>query len=219
LGTPVIIINNVMRIVAIADTHGLHNSIVIPGGDVLIHAGDFTSHGTLDNLIDFCTWLETLPHKHKVIVAGNHDQIAQKMPLAVRDCMMRSGATYLIDEATTIEGVKLFGSPWTPSFMNWYFMANRGKEIAKKWAMIPKNTAVLITHGPPAAVLDAVDGLPQGCYDLLQKIEEVQPLFHVFGHIHEGYGTEKRDFGTMFINASTCTWRNEPVNSPVVFEI
>ena len=69
--------------------------------------------------------------------------------------------------------------------MNWYFMADRGEEIAKKWATIPDGTDVLITHGPPATILENVQGIPLGCDDLLERVLQVNSKYHVFGHIHE----------------------------------
>ena len=50
----------------------------IPDGDVLLHTGDFTykkSKGLnqMEQVIQFNDWLGTLPHKHKIVIAGNHD--------------------------------------------------------------------------------------------------------------------------------------------------
>jgi len=51
----------------------LHEKLELPNADILIHAGDFTSNGNLNDIKDFSNWLGTLPHKHKVIIAGNHE--------------------------------------------------------------------------------------------------------------------------------------------------
>ena len=213
-----------MKIVAISDTHGMHKGLAIPNGDVFIHAGDFTSHGTIENLLDFCSWIEKLPHKHKIIIAGNHDMIAQKMPLIVRESVMRSGGKYLIDEPVTVDSVKFYGSPWTPTFMDWHFMANRGAEISKKWEMIPNDTDVLITHGPPASCLDVVKGKgSQGCADLLKRVRCISPSFHVFGHIHECGGATVQHThdlqGIRFINASVLDGNYRRAHKAMVFEV
>lgn len=209
-----------MRIVTIADTHGMHDKVNVPDGDVLIHAGDFCSHGTMKDLEDFCAWLGVLPHKYKIIVAGNHDRIAQENFVFVNDAIDSAGGIYLEDEQAVIKGVKFYGSPWTPSFMNWHFMADRGKGIAAKWQNIPNDTDVLITHGPPAGILDNVNGLPCGCADLTERVHQIENLgWHVFGHIHEGYGMVETIFSPVFINASVCTDRYEPINKPIWFEI
>ena len=55
-----------MKIVAISDTHGLHGSLNIP-------AGDLTRHGVLDDVREFNDFLGSLPHPHKIVIAGNHD--------------------------------------------------------------------------------------------------------------------------------------------------
>ena len=79
----------------------------------------------------------------------------------------------------------------------------RGVDIAKHWDLIPHNTNVLITHGPPYGILDRTfQNLNAGCTNLLTKIEETNPQYHIFGHIHEGYGLTERE-GTTFINASS----------------
>lgn len=59
---------------AISDTHGFHRDVVIPDGDVLVHAGDITMNGEVETILDFVRWLVELPHAHKVIVPGNHDR-------------------------------------------------------------------------------------------------------------------------------------------------
>ena len=113
----------------------------------------------------------------------------------------------------------MWGSPWQPWFYDWAFNLQRGPEIRAKWDRIPAGVDVLVTHGPPAGILDrVVDGRSVGCADLLDAVRRVRPLLHVFGHIHEAYGEVERD-GTRFVNASTCTVRYAPVNAPVVVDL
>ncbi len=209
-----------MRIIAIADTHGLHNQIKIPAGDVLLVAGDICSYGSLEEIEDFRTWLLDQPCKHKIVIAGNHDELFQSNNDSAVQVLTRADPNiiYLEDSSVIIEGVTFYGSLWTPTFMNWYFMADRGSTIREKWAMIPEDTDVLITHGPPAAILDNVRGIPQGCVDLLERIQQINPKYNVFGHIHEGYGSTRRE-NAVFINASVCDGRYRPINRPVVFEL
>ena len=208
-----------MKIVAISDTHGMHGNINIPDGDLLIHAGDFCSYGTMQNLEDFCSWLKVLPHKYKIVVAGNHDRIAQENFAFTNDVIDSAGAIYLEDDLAIINGIKIYGSPWTPMFMNWYFMANRGADIAKKWAKIPSDTDVLVTHGPPYGIMDEVNHLSQGCEDLLNRIKELDLLVHIFGHIHEGYGCRQMPFSPIMVNASICNDNYKPINKPIIFEV
>lgn len=206
-----------MRIVCLSDTHNLHDRITVPEGDLLIHAGDATMRGTLEEIVVFDAWLASLPHRHKVVVAGNHDFLFEREPALARQ-LLRS-AVYLQDSGVELDGLELWGSPWQPWFFDWAFNLRRGAPLREKWDLIPESTDVLITHGPPHGILDRVDGGELvGCEELLQAILRCRPRLHVFGHIHEGYGQEKRD-GVTFVNASNCNRAYRPVNPPVVVDL
>jgi len=210
-----------VRIVCISDTHSLHRQIPeIPDGDVLVHAGDSLGQGTLDNVEDLNEWLGALPHRHKIVIAGNHDWAFQETPALAREAL--TNAVYLEDSGIEIEGVRFWGSPWTPTFMDWAFMLERGKPLYDKWTLIPDNTDVLITHGPPKGFGDEANlGFKcqnVGCDQLLDRVRQLALKAHIFGHIHEGYG-EYRLGNTRLVNASTCTLRYQPSNAPVVLEI
>ena len=205
-----------MKIVCVSDTHGLHDRVRVPDGDVLVHAGDLTNHGEWEQLASFNRWLGDLPHRHKVVIAGNHDFCFEQD--AERAASMITHGHYLFDTAVDIEGVKFYGSPWQPWFYDWAFNLQRGEEIRAKWDLIPNETDVLITHGPPLGYGDrTVRGDAVGCADLLDAVDRVRPGLHVFGHIHEAYGAFDRD-ETHFVNASVCTLQYAPTNPPVVFE-
>ncbi len=206
-----------LRVVAISDTHGYHEKLKVPDGDLLIHAGDIAGRGEWRELSDFNIWLGALPHRHKVVIAGNHDFWFERFPGKAR--AMLSNATYLQDEAVEIEGRLLYGSPWQPEFGDWAFNLPRGEQLARVWQKIPESTDILVTHGPPAGILDlTVNGDLCGCADLRQRIAEVRPRLHVFGHIHEAYGRIEQD-GTTYVNASSVNFRYKPVNEPVVLEL
>ncbi|SDT01688.1 Predicted phosphoesterase [Halopseudomonas litoralis] len=210
-----------MKLVCVSDTHSLHWDIPdIPDGDVLIHAGDSLGQGTLNNVEDLNNWLGALPHRHKIVIAGNHDWAFQDTPELARKAL--SNAIYLEDNGVEIEGVRFWGSPWTPAFMDWAFMLDRGQPLHDVWALIPENTDVLVTHGPPLGYGDTVDlGLGShnvGCRDLLERIDELRLKAVIFGHIHEGYGVYQRG-GTPLLNASSCTERYEPYNPPIVLDL
>ena len=206
-----------MRIVCLSDTHDLHRELTVPDGDLLLHAGDATMKGTPAQIEAFDRWLGTLPHPHKVVIAGNHDWAFQRTPATAR-AMIRN-ARYLEDEETTVAGLRIWGSPWQPWFFDWAFNLQRGAEIAAKWALIPAGIDVLITHGPPLGILDRTSrGDDAGCADLLAAVQRVRPKLHLFGHIHEGYGVVERD-GTRFVNASNCSERYQPVQPPIVVDL
>jgi Icc-related predicted phosphoesterase len=208
-----------VKIVCISDTHLAHTKhhIEVPDGDVLIHAGDATFNGTHVEVAAFSDWFASHPHRHKLFVPGNHDrgfEIAEGLMRRYLD----PGITYLRDSGVEIDGLKFWGSPWQPEFCSWAFNLPRGKRLAEKWAMIPDNTDVLITHGPPMGVLDRVwmDG-HVGCKDLMNRVLQVKPALHVFGHIHVGYGIKKVG-DTIFANAATCNQDYRPINAPLVIE-
>ncbi|MGC8119994.1 metallophosphatase domain-containing protein [Marinobacter sp. VGCF2001] len=210
-----------MKLICISDTHSLHRRIPeILDGDVLIHAGDCLGQGTLENITDFNDWLGTLPHRYKIVIAGNHDWAFQETPQHARQAL--TNAIYLEDSGVEIEGVRFWGSPWTPTFLDWAFMLDRGEPLQEKWQLIPDSTDVLITHGPPKGIGDEANmGFKSqnvGCADLLARIQELALKAHIFGHIHEGYGEYQQGQATL-INASTCNARYEPRNAPIVIDL
>jgi predicted phosphohydrolase len=206
-----------MRIVCVSDTHNQHASLDVPPGDVLVHAGDFSMAGQAREISAFDAWLGTLPHAHKLVIAGNHDWLFQTDPGAARSLLTH--AQYLEDSGTVVDGIRFWGSPWQPWFLDWAFNLQRGAEIAAKWALIPDGVDVLVTHGPPHGTRDRVeDGGLVGCEELGRALARVRPRLHVFGHIHEGYGVTRRGDLT-FVNASSCDVSYRPINPPVVIDL
>ena len=210
------------RIVCLSDTHNLNGQIVVPDGDILIHAGDATIRGTQFEVEEFLQWFSSLPHKHKIFVAGNHDWLYETNNRFARLLTAGFDVKYLQDSSAKIEGLKIYGSPYQPRFFDWAFNLNRGRELAEKWKLIPEDTDVLITHGPPFGILDEVPKKywieNTGCEELIKRVEKVRPKLHVFGHIHCGYGTAE-NFGVKFINASNCDESYEPTNAPIVIDL
>lgn len=211
------------RIVAISDTHSRHHQFVaLPEGDILIHAGDATVKGTFDEVVEFNRWLGTLPHKHKIFIAGNHDFLFEKSPDMARALM--SNVHYLQDSFVVVEGLKIYGSPWQPRFHDWAFNLDRGADIRRKWQQIPEDIDILVTHGPPYGILDMVSdrwtGVAEavGCEELLPIVQHIKPRAHIFGHIHAGYGQLTQD-GTQFVNASNCNELYKLVHSPIVLDL
>lgn len=218
--------NKTVRLVIISDTHGRHNRLYdIPAGDVLIHCGDLSINGKLDSVELFAKWFYQLPHKRKIFIAGNHDFVFEKGGLELEEflCSLPPGIDYLEDSGVEINGIKFWGSPVQPVFFNWAF--NRSPErIAKHWDAIPRNTNVLITHGPAHGILDQARrvGFPgyehAGCRLLRANIGQIKPILHCFGHIHCAAGVEVKD-GTFFANASSCDENYSIANKPIVVDI
>ncbi|MCA1609264.1 MAG: metallophosphoesterase, partial [Acidobacteria bacterium] len=138
--------------------------------------------------------------------------------------LLSDNVRYLQDETFEIDGLKIYGSPWQPRFYDWAFNLMRGRELREKWALIPDDVDVLVTHGPPQKILDAAPTAHgfsnEGCEELRKRVEELRGrlLLHVFGHIHCGYGVEEL-LGVKFVNASVCDELYQPVNAPVVVEL
>ena len=222
-----------MRITVISDTHTKHGLIPLtdlPGGDLLIHAGDIMNSGYNKNdILDFCTWFHSLEqYDKKIFIAGNHDRMFENHPEGVEELLnIYFDIDYLQDEGydlydlDTDTSTKIYGSPWQPEFYSWAFnLPKNGIELAGKWEAIPDNTDILITHGPAFGTLDTVAGRPWdnlGCELLAQRIEVIKPKIHVCGHIHSGYGYEFKD-GTHFFNASVLDEQYEYTQKPMTFD-
>ena len=212
-----------MRIVIISDTHNRHNQIEVPDGDVLIHCGDATSVGKVEEIENFNKWLLKQPHKHKIFIAGNHDKLFEDNP---RKAEVRiTGAIYLRDSFIMINGLKFYGSPWQPRFFDWAFNLDRGEAIKKKWNLIPIDTNVLITHGPPSGILDySPYGFSKaGCEDLLEAVERIKPRLHCFGHFHSGYGMQSKIWEngqeTIFVNGAIVGEDYKVRNKPIAVDL
>lgn len=206
-----------MKIVAISDTHGQHHNLEVPEGDMIIHAGDVSGKGSIEEVIDFLDWFKDLNFKYKIFVAGNHDFYFENTYLEGYDNIIPEGVHYLNDQSVEIEGINIWGSPIQPWFYDWAFNRRRGEDIAKHWALIPQNTDVLITHGPPFGVLDqTIGGVEVGCEDLMSTINRLNLKVHIFGHIHEAYGQVKRG-NVDFINASVLDVNYQLINKPIEF--
>lgn len=218
-----------MRIVCLSDTHNLHDRIRVPEADLLLHAGDATMHGTAPEIAAFDAWLASLPHPHKVVVAGNHDFLFEREPERARGLLKH--AVYLQDSGVEVLGLRIWGSPWQPWFFDWAFNLPRGAPLRAKWDLIPPGTDVLLTHGPPHGILDRVGGpMPRlmaamtgrganvGCEELREAAFRLRPRLHVFGHIHECHGRESRE-GTLFVNAANCDRSYRAAHPPLVVDL
>lgn len=220
-----------MKILLISDTHNKHNSMVIPDEeiDIVICSGDFTMMGRLGEVNSFLEWYKQLEIPHKVLIAGNHEVVVpEKQPVLFEELCNQNGIIYLNDSSVNIEGIKIHGSPVTPTFgYGWAFNRNRGKDIKKHWDLIEDGIDILVTHGPPHRILDGVERFTRnaeyeiehtGCQDLADAIKRVKPQIHLFGHIHEGYGFVEQD-GVKYYNASIVDRNYYPVNKPFIINL
>lgn len=201
-----------VTVVCVSDTH--NSQPTLPDGDVLIHAGDLTQSGTFEELHTALGWLSSQPHPIKVVIAGNHDLLLDasqdatgnrikstadpsQSPETLRASLPWNDIIYLQNQDTTItcpngRRLRIYGSPCSPRYGNWAFQYPRAEDV---WhGTVPEGTDILITHAPPRGHLDL---LSIGCVHLLQELWRVRPRLHVFGHVHEGAGTETVQFDAL----------------------
>jgi Icc-related predicted phosphoesterase len=201
-----------IKIDLLSDTHSQHDKITTKGGDFLLHAGDMSYQGTIKEIWPFLQWFAAQNYKHKVLVPGNHDWGFEQAFGVFNDACKQLGIHLLNDTSITLDGIKIHGSPIQPAFCDWAFNRERGEDIKKHWDLIPEDTEILVTHGPPEGILDETTrGERVGCKDLWNRIVQTQVKLHVFGHIHEGRG-HKYFEDKMFVNASAVNARYKIVS-------
>jgi Icc-related predicted phosphoesterase len=230
-----------MIIDCISDLHGELPEL-IGGGDILIVAGDLTASHTPKQFKEFFDWLIDQDYKHKVVIGGNHDEWLQRTVMYgevskhlgrqydEEDNLIGYGYYYLCDTSVTLEGYKIYGTPWTRTFpgiaKNCMAFTVDGEEmLSKKWEFIPSDVDILVTHSPPFLIGDKVERYraePEhvGSKSLGKLIKDSNIKLHVFGHIHNGYGTEiltRHSDGHefIFVNASIMNEDYDPVNKPI----
>jgi predicted phosphodiesterase len=211
---------NKVSITHISDTHEQHDALSLAPGDILVCTGDITYHGEPFQIQRFGVWMAEQPFKHKVLVAGNHDLLFEKNKAKAIE-LLPSSIIYLQNSSVELEGLHIHGAPHQPWFYDWAFNVNRGRDIQVYWDMIPDETNVLLTHGPPAGIGDMTPrGEAVGCANLADTIDQrlKNLMFHGFGHIHHGHGLYRRH-GVIYSNGSICNERYKPVNPPQVVEL
>ena len=217
-------LTSTLRIVCLSDTHGLHRQVQVPDGDILIHAGDLTVFdqplsASLAMLRDVNDWMGELPHSHKVVIAGNHDIVFRDEPEEARSLL--TNAHYLENSGVTLEGLRFWGSPVTSVMESMAFATPPGMSSRAVWDLVPTDTDVLITHGPPYGTGDQLHEWTRhvGCLNLTQTVLRIRPKLHVFGHIHGGYGQTTSRTGTRFINCAAVDNKRVLTNAPVVVDL
>jgi Icc-related predicted phosphoesterase len=209
-----------LKVTLISDTHTKHGKVSqdLPGGDILIHAGDFMNSGwDAQEAAQFMHWFDSIDnYDTKVFISGNHDRWMQNEPEEVKGILEKyKTIEYLQDEELVIygdgpngdlpeENIRIYGSPWQPEFYNWAFnLPRNGEEMKAKWDAIPDNTDILITHGPAFGYLDIPGGqsVRVGCEMLRHRVDTIRPKIHVCGHIHGSWGHYFNGH-THFFNAS-----------------
>ncbi len=178
----------------------------MPEADMLIHSGDVGMDGTVEEIVDFLNWFLDLPFRNKIFVPGNHDLclLDAKVDGLDSNCFLLSSA------GVEIDGLKIYGVPMFVAHMT-------TNEYEENILSIPADTDILITHQPPYGILDYAKGNNYGSLTLLEKVKEIRPKYHLFGHVHGGYGQIEK-YGVEFCNASLMDEKYNMVNQPILLK-
>ena len=213
-----------MRACHISDCHDVNIDLdnLVPNGiDILFITGDMTYRGRPEELSALLDQLTILRARIKYIicVAGNHELGCEQDVHGWKEAFCRAGCVLLHHESIEIDGVKIFGSPYTPAFFDWAFMYDP-KDASSYWDQIPSDTQVLLTHGPPYGILDKCPNGNVGCPTLRDKVLNDLPnlKYHMFGHIHPSFGKTEIS-GVEFSNGSIMNDRYKPVYKPLTFDL
>jgi len=205
-----------MKLHCISDTHTRHREIELPGGDVLIHAGDIMSRPDPSQLIEFLVWFDDQDYTTKIFIAGNHDHLFEKKPDLIEKILrLFPSIIYLHDSSAIIDGIKFYGASWIPTNRPgkaFSYLRNAYGIAKTHWSKVPRDTDVLITHGPAYNKLDKImkpirkdqTQLNLGCPSLGERIKEINPQLHICGHIHSSQGIlDVSEPTTTYINAAS----------------
>jgi len=192
-------------------------------------------NGALARLEEFGHWLGSQPCEAAIVIGGNHDAIFEDLGAErVRELLCHGASRadplakvyYLCNEGADVKGLRVFGTPLnaanSKTSQNIAFQpaygAQTGDDDPKLRAasqIPPGGLDILISHGPPAGVLDVGLGSPL----LAEMAFRERPALHLFGHQHLAYGVAfDPTVGTLFVNAASCDGLMAPLHPPVVID-
>lgn len=199
-----------VRIVCVSDTHLHQSRLVVPEGDILVHSGDFTDYGSVEEVAAVNHWLGQQPCKYKIVICGNHEEGLSQLSKAQVAAALSNATHYLHDSGAVVCGIQFWGSPWVPNMggdPNEKFMKQFDNKMFYKaesdlenyWNLIPPTTEYLITHTPPFGTLDT----GHGSTTLANRLPKLPRLkVHQFGHVHSAVGFHLSASGVLSINAA-----------------
>lgn len=207
-----------MKLACVSDLHGYLPDLSDIEFDILLIGGDICpvhDHSLVFQIrwLDkvFRQWLKKI-ERPVIAVSGNHDHVFEK------STPPKLPWTYLQDTGTEFQGLKIWGSPWQPTFHNWAFNLDE-PELVEKWAMIPENTDILLLHGPPYGYGDfsPYDKIHTGSPGLTKVIERIKPKLVIGGHIHSARNLYFIGENTMMANVSIVNEQYKMTNKPFEF--
>ena len=200
-----------MRILHLSDTHNLHRELKdLPKADLIIHSGDISFSGEGKEVMDFIDWFYKLDYNYKIFIAGNHDFCLDGKDRDIIQELLPKNCYYLDKSGVRIEDINFWGLPF-------FFSDDVSGMYDKSIEEIRSNTDILITHRPPFQILDRAGKINYGCSNLLKRVSEIKPKYHLFGHIHDSYGIYDNKT-TVFANSSIVNEDYKISNQPFVFD-
>ena len=211
-----------LKIWHISDTHSYHDLLDIPSNiDVVIHSGDCSNYKDSKNnepeVRDFIEWYSKIDIPFKIFVPGNHDTSIERGIVKMSDFTSKD-IMFLNSTDVIYKDIKFWGTPCTPSFgTGWAFNKQRTK-MHDLWQLVPEDTNVLISHGPPKGILDLSYNQDNelefcGCNAMKTHVQNKQYDAVLFGHIHNNQDIinagimQLSGLKTIFSNGSVVTDR------------
>lgn len=220
-----------MKILCMSDTHGRLPNLNLQNIDLVLHAGDWTYRNKLDyigQIEDFETrflpWINNIRKKVPFYwTLGNHETFYEYLrDDTFKKDMKKSGL--LLDEYTVVNGLKIWGNPWTPYFCGWGFNEyDTPQGLGEIYKKIPEDVNIIISHGPVYGIHDIVEyphSKHAGSKELASRVKEIKPKLIVSGHLHDdaNYGWIKRE-ETLYIGASLANEKYEFSRNPITIEV
>ncbi len=207
-----------MRLTIISDTHRRHDELGTLSGDVLIHCGDMFDlfERNSSDRDDIDRWFSRQRFDVILCIGGNHDHLLAHRGHGAGQPFRH--AIYLEEQTLVHKGIAFYGTPWVPLLQGHAFYASED-ELKEKWSRIPAATDVLITHTPPAGILDRSSrGQDFGCRHLARCVTRIAPRVHCFGHVHSSGGVREAG-GTTYVNASSVDRPHNALRHPVQIDV
>lgn len=214
-----------MRILFTSDTHNnLPNLVEIADQfDIVFFCGDVNSYwssgnGPCSGELMVYKALDDMAQaigKPVYFLRGNHDEYIHQYPF--------KNVTVFLDTGLIVDDVNKLNILYADHVNIEGFVNSKTEEQQEEMytkiveAIAGTKIHIIVTHQPPYGILDACNYHNIGSKPLLKLVKTVKPLIHVFGHIHEGFGSRCVGPDTEFLNVSYCNYKNQPMSRVVLY--
>ncbi|MGI6577277.1 MAG: metallophosphoesterase family protein [Eubacteriales bacterium] len=166
------------------------------GVELIISCGDLDA--------TYLSFLATMIPAEVLYVHGNHDKKYLKKP--------PEGCTSIDDKIFVYKGIRFFGLGGSRSLhiregeFQYTERQMRSRIRKRKWDLMKhKGFDVLVTHSPAHGLGDMPGTFHEGFQVFRNLLDNYQPRYHFFGHVHKRYCSKKEEiiqYGrTTLINA------------------